>query len=287
MTSNLDIFTQSEEFIMGWAGEKPEPVRYGGEQVLLPAHNDVAEPGAGSPFRCPSAKDRDGRPIPGTVSIKDIVEYNPSRAENVKVFDASSWCKGVVNIKHALVERGLFVVRKPEDVPAAKAAARRRFEAKQDMWAEQTIRDEVAWKARYEEKHGQAAPDSSNLAKVQEAMAWLAARPARRAASFSKGDLLAAIGQGDKSPAPLANASAPVIPAELQPDPEPEPSGEMDPRLIGSAMADRAEELGLYLKRDVLMGLLKGETSALAQAEQMILEAETKKQKPEPVAATA
>ena len=264
-------FDRPRTAILVWPGDEPETAMYGGEQIVIPAREQVATVGdkfTPSIFRWPAATDRQGRPIAGTVSIKDVMRIG-EQGESIVVFSAEGWCKGLRQCNQKLFERGFAIVIDPEDVPAAMEAGLKRWRrAKVAEW-DNAVRYEMARRENYRTK-GQVAPPLDDLGeqKLQNAIRNLRAEQDRAGSAISDSDLRVALGGPVTAPAlpvvPVLEASAPA-PKEAKPEDE-----------LGEAadnMYRLAREHKIHLTKNELDGLLSRDMGAMAELEQKLTEA--------------
>lgn len=263
----LPAFQRAQSFIIVWPGDEEVSVQYNGEPVIIPATSQVADPGAKhSRHRFPSAKDRAGNPIPGTVLLSDIVREDAATAGIVKPFDAREWCEGVYANNKPLINRGLRIVVEPEEVEAARAEGRPLWEKGEIGHAESVLREELA-RMDYWSKKGQPAPESSSHEAVMKAKAFLENVHRNRKDSISKDDLLAALGEAPKY-APAVPAAAPVAPpAATTEDPQ------ADLAIAARAMRKAAQEGKVNLTKAELEGLIDLNVEVMTAVEKKLEEA--------------
>lgn len=206
-------FDRPRSAILVWPGDEPISPMYGGEVITLPPKDQVATAGHGI-YRYGAALDRQGKPMPGTVLLKDVMSVDPSTAQVVKVFDAESWVKGLMGVNKKLFERGLTAVVDPDDVaPAMEAGGKRWYQSKLQEW-DNEIRTEAARRQKYTSQ-GQAPPplDDKGEASLQNAILQLRMNQDRRGSAISDVDLRVALGGPVAVP-----AAAPVAPVKAETD---------------------------------------------------------------------
>ena len=263
-------FDRPRTAILVWPGDEPETAMYGGEQIVIPAREQVATVGdrnTPSIFRWPAAMGRDGRPIPGTVLIKDVIRTG-EQGETIIVFSAEGWCKGVRQCNQKLFERGFSIVLEPEDVPAVMEAGVKRWRrAKIAEW-DNAVRYEMARRENYRTK-GQVAPPLDDLGeqKLQNAIRNLRAEQERAGSAISDTDLRVALG------GPVAGPALPMVPVlETAAPPAPEkPEDELGE--AADHMYKVARENKIHLTKDELNGLLARDMGAMAELEQKLSDA--------------
>lgn len=242
----IPSFQRAQSLIVVWPGDKAVVATYNGEAIRLPARNEVAILGKGSPFRHGAALDAAGNAIPGTVELVDVEHEDPITNGTVKDFDAQAWARGIYDVNKPLINRGLRIVMDRSEIPAALAEGRPLWEKAQVAEAENVIREELSRMA-YWEKKGQPAPESSSHEAVMEAKAFLAQVHLRRKDAFSKSDLLSALGE---VPATAPQAVAAPAPAEAH------VRTEDDIAAAARALHKAATDHGIKLTKAELEGLL-------------------------------
>ncbi len=208
-------FDRPRSAILVWPGDEPISPMYGGEVITVPPKDQVATAGRGI-YRYGAAQDRSGKPMPGTVLLKDVMSVDPSTAQVVKVFDAEGWVKGLMGVNKKLFERGLTVVVEPDDVaPAMEHGAKLWYQSKLAEW-DNEIRTEAARRQKYTAQ-GQAPPplDEKGEASLQNAILQLRMNQDRRGSAISDVDLRVALGGPAVVPAP---AATPVVPVKAETD---------------------------------------------------------------------
>lgn len=130
--------SKGQTFILTWPGDDEVRVKWNGEVVTIPPHDQIAKTGA--KFRPPV--DESGRPIPGAVAVSDIYVNRPGHGRK-KQFDAELWCQGVSDSKGVLMERGLYIIEDQKDIEAAKKEGRPKWERAKVRQALETLRSEA------------------------------------------------------------------------------------------------------------------------------------------------
>lgn len=245
----IPAFQRSQSLIVVWPGDKAVVATYNGEAIRLPARNEVAILGKGSPFRHGAALDAAGNAIPGTVELIDVEHEDPITNGTVKDFDAQAWARGIYDVNKPLINRGLRIVMDRSEIPAALAEGRPLWEKAQVAEAENVVREELSRMA-YWEKKGQPAPESSSHEAVMEARAFLAQVHLRRKDAFSKSDLLSVLGEVPAA-APQAAAPAPAPAVTTAPV-----RTEDDIAAAARALHKAATDHGIKLTKAELEGLL-------------------------------
>jgi hypothetical protein len=238
------LFRKLQEFILVWPGDEIKQVGYDGHTLSMPPHDVVAEVGLGSPYQFESAKLR-GVPLPGTIVLKDQIVTLQSGGYR-KVFDAMEACTWIEENRTELIAQGFSIVMDPEDVAAAMAEGRPRYDKSQDNLARETLQSELARRKKWEEK-GVPPPPSSSEHRVLWAIKHLETAEARRPA-VSESAIKAALG-GVKLPPPPA---APEPPKQMFHD---KPVAE----LTAEDIFAQAEAAGISLTKGEMISLLKGE----------------------------
>lgn len=247
--STLPFLQRDKKFIAVWSGEEGCVIHMFGEVFHVPPTDEVADYGQkGTIYRLPPAKDAQGRPIPGTIEFADKYGRDPETMEESKQFDAEEALRHLHHHNKALLARGLTVVAKPEDVEAVREAGKPLWLAAKIKEWEETIRQELVRQATWEKK-GQPAPESSSAKSVKQAIAGLKMHHRKMGTSFSKDELLDALSGVDT---PFKSASEPK-------------EEEIDIEKSGRDLYLAAEEAGLFLKKEEIAGLLKGDVEIMDQ----------------------
>ena len=267
MAAFLLPFDRPRTAILVWPGDEPETVMYGGEQVVVPPRDTVATLGdryTPSIYRWPAATDKQGRPIPGTVLIKDVLRTGEQN-ETIKVFDAESWCKGLGQVAIKVFERGFAIVVDPDEVPAAMEAGLKRWRrAKIAEW-DNAVRYELSRRENYRTK-GQVAPPLDDIGeqKLQNAIRNLREEQERAGSAISDGDLRVALGGQAVLPTAPTAAPAPPPPAKAEEDELGEAAGHM---------YKLAKQHDVKLLKEELDGLLARDLAIMAAVEAKLNEA--------------
>ncbi len=273
-------FDRPRTAILVWAGDEPAVPMYGGEPIAVPPRDVVAVGGIDLPntpegrrqaqgniYRYSSALDRQGKPIPGTVMLRDVLVTDPISGRINKAFDVEMWAKGLGDVNKKLFERGLSIVMEPEDVPAAMEAGRLRWrKAKLQEW-DTEIRTEMARREHYRTR-GQTAPplDEKGERSLQNAILNLKLEKERSGSAISDADLSIALGAP-----PVKRAE--VQPLALEPEPQPEPE-DTDP--LGDAVLELyrlAKANKVALLKEELDGLLGRDPAAMRAVEEKLTDA--------------
>lgn len=263
----IPAFQRSQSLIVVWPGDDPVTPTYDGESIRLPARNEIAVVGKGSPFRHGAVLDAGGNAIPGTVELVDVERENPATGGTVKDFDAQAWARGIYDVNKPLIDRGLRVVMDVSEIPAAMAEGRPLWEKAEIRSAEATIREELERMA-YWEKKGQPAPESSSHEAVMKARAFLASVHLKRKDAFNKNDLLSALGD-----APAPAAAPQTIPAPVAP-PVPAPARTEDDIAAASrALFKAAKDNNVFLKKEEIEGLLTLDPAVMDAVDKKLEEA--------------
>jgi hypothetical protein len=244
-----------EAFILTWPGDEPVTVVWSGEHILVPGRNEIArtvDEVPGSRYRFPAAVDAEGRPIPGTVVLADVLGTDAETGGQVKYFDARGYAVGIEANLKPLLARGLEIVVHPEDVEPTIAKNREKYEEHKEAEARNTVSEELARLAHWE-KQGVPAPRSTSSAAVTEAMRFLETRKGAQTAGMHKRDaLLSALGVPVESAAPVVPQAVPVAPKE-----------ESEASIVAEALVHNCEEAGINLTKPELMGLLKRDVNTI------------------------
>lgn len=269
--------------ILVWGGDKPERVEADGCSILLPAWNQIADTkrdeatGRGSIFRFPSWAP-DGAPIPGTVCISDSLAVGVDNRVK-RTFHAEGWWGTFVRVNQpdpnkstTQIQRGLRRVRKVEHVEKALKDAREAWHSGQvQVWrgivaAEHARRQKAA-------ALGTAAeplPENANRL-LEEAIAGLAAAKQEKS-SVPDDALKAALGIQDATPRE-PGAPVPPVPRVATPVPS-EPilaSGHV--KSEAALLLEQAKAAGVFLKKDILTGLISNDPAALDTVRALLAEA--------------
>lgn len=149
--------------ILCWGGDEPEAFDVGGERIVVPAHNQIANPGEpGSIFRHPPAT-LHGEPLPGTVLLKTVESRDPATGAKIVVFDAMAvqeYIMGQFRSEHAtaLANRGMVALRNPADVPRVMSALRDAYEESMAVSDQRLLSTERERLKKFEEQGMQPTP---------------------------------------------------------------------------------------------------------------------------------
>lgn len=202
-----------QTFILVWPGDVTKIVQVGGRHIVLPPRDQAAWIGPGSPYSFEAASLK-GKPIPGTVAIKDLFTETPGGG-TVKSFDAYAACeyfKGRVD----LVGQGFGICMDPEDVSELMEAGLPLWDQSQYAQAEEIIQNELARRAAFKAKGNVPPPlDSSQQRKLDWALAMQRKRNTK-APQISDDELRGAIsGQLPEEVAAARNANATLSVTEI------------------------------------------------------------------------
>jgi hypothetical protein len=245
------LWNREQNQIFVWAGERPLQLKYSGFIFYVPPRHEVAKVGPGSMYRFESAKDGNGRAVPGTIVVKDILSRTPDGGYS-KTFDVDACCRFLDRDRQRLFERGFQIVSEPGEIGVAMDDALPRYEAAEDARAHQILATEMERQKGFRDK-GQDPPESSSAEQVAWAMKHLS-RPGRKADRPEYGaDQIKAVLSGTAPPSPEATAAPPVV--ETVPVDIPDDEVEKNIRLY-----HEAKEAGVKLTRTELAGLLENDT---------------------------
>lgn len=255
-------FDRPRSAILVWPGDEAISPMYGGEVITIPARDQVATAGQGI-YRYGAALDRQGKPMPGTVMLKDVMSVDPTTGQVVKVFDAEGWVKGLMGVnKKLFAERGLTVVVEPEEVaPAMEVGEKRWYQSKLAEW-DNEIRTEAARRHKYTAQ-GQAPPplDEKGEASLQNAILQLRMNVDRRGSAISDVDLRVALG----GPADVP-AAAPAVPVKAETDEDALSAAAVE-------MYRQAKAHDVKLLKEELDGLLARDLTIMAAVEAKLTDA--------------
>lgn len=197
--------------ILVWAGDEPLTIAYNGDEIRIPAREEVAQKGPRSPYRWESAITKGGRYVPGTVSLTDLFKNTESGGYE-KVFDVNLLCEYLDRDRQDLFARGFAIVSDVEDVtPLMREQLIPAWESSQDERARQIVATELERRKRLEAKGNPITPGSSEH-HVLWAFKHMAKRQAANQPMLSTDDLFA-VASGSYTPKAGHEAAAPVVPA--------------------------------------------------------------------------
>ena len=242
---------QSQIFV--WAGEKPLHLKYSGFNFHVPGRHDIAKPGPGSIYTFESARDSEGRYVPGTLEVKDILHVTPEGGYT-KTFDVDAACRFFDRDKNMLFEKGFQIVSNPGEIEVAMEDCIPLWEESEDERAQQILTTEMERQESFKAK-GQDPPRSSSADQVAWAVAHLN-RPGRKAdrPDFDADDLKATL--AGRAPEPLADFAAAAAKKARVPDEDKHPIPEKDVA-ANMRLYDEAREMGVKLSRSELAALLE------------------------------
>jgi hypothetical protein len=259
------MFQRLQEFILVWPGDENLQVGFNGDVFIVPPHDVVAEPGPGSPYRNPAAKDRDGRPIPGTIALHDIIQSTgPGGRGHRKALDAAEACAFMEDSRDDLFHRGFSIVMDPDDVPAAMAEGRPKYDAAQVDRARQILYDELERRKKWDAK-GIPPPPSSSDHLVRWAKAHLDSHARKsQQEQISDTELRKALG-GE-----LPDLGMPAE-HEVKPRPKPVPAAKAEPLSVPE-LWQMAQAAGVNLVKADMVKLLDGDEDFRARLIEEIAE---------------
>jgi hypothetical protein len=254
---------REKAFIVVWPGDDIVSLEFIGETVCAPPTDVVATAGQGR-WRYSSAKDHQGRPIPGTVLIGDKYTDGPDGTR--KSFDAEWFLfgdgtpgKGLIGVNEPLVARGLMIVDDPSQVAEAKRVGREMWEEKQAIADDLLIKGEWERRQRHQEKApGTPVPVASDDLAVKAAVERQRLRTVKSRSTVSNDDLLAAMGATVAPVTTTAPAPAPATEASLSLD------------TIADYLFDTAEQHSVTLTKPQLKGLLKRDVAVMEEVRQAL-----------------
>jgi hypothetical protein len=245
-----------QSHILVWSGDEPLEIGWNGDVIYIPPMREVAKPGIGSPYRLPSAKNRDGVMLPGTILVEDVIVTTQSGGYK-KIFDVSDLCAFLERDMPQLFKRGFQIVSDPEDVRIVQTECRPLYEVSQDDRARSLLAEELQRRKKYEDS-GQPAPPGSNAADVEWAIRHQKLRQSQRrkaGVEYSTEDIYSALA-GTFDPAALADEPEAAAPAPPSVQPV---APEAPLRVSGASMIDEADELSVNLTKADLAGLIRGD----------------------------
>lgn len=201
MSNLLRIRDDASSRIVVWSGDERITVEAMGTVVVVPCADEVAEPGPGGVFRYPSARGRDGKPLPGTVLLREARKRQDD-GSMLAVFDPDEWSKMLASNRPELFASGFGITDDPDNVASMQAAQRPAWEAMDERRCEGVIRAEIERQTNYARYHpGEPIPAGTNQEQVRAAIARLEKRKAQRGheAAVSRTDLIAALGGAEKA----------------------------------------------------------------------------------------
>jgi hypothetical protein len=245
-------FHRLQEFILVWAGDEAKPIMFDGELFVMPPHDEKAEAGPGSPYRYEGVRDALGHMLPGTIAVKDRVETN-AQGGYVKRFDVVEFCTWLEDNREDLFAQGFAIVESTDEVEAALASGRPKYQRSQDEYARAVLQQELERRKKWETK-GIPAPQSSSEHKIRWAAQHLENR-ARVAPSISDDAIRRVLGGVSAAPAP-ERVNAPVVS-----DGEPREMGDekrLDEHTPGD-LFEMAEASGITLTKAEMGKLLRND----------------------------
>lgn len=258
-------FEKPQEYILVWSGDAPETITAEGAPITLPPVGVVAVPGKGSIYRYPSAKDRAGKPIPGTVAIHD--EFVSLGGANQRVFNAYDWCKMVETNQKGRFQTGFDITTDPDEVAAIQAKGRAQYDTALLKRDEQIIQHALS-QASYWKSIGKPQPPSSQDEAVAAAVARMKKRKAEgrhTAPATSIEEMQEALGLAPKAAAVATGAvPAPAVPV-----------GPNDQDLAAISLMEAVREHKLRLTNDQIQGLVERNPAVMAQVLAKVEEAES------------
>jgi hypothetical protein len=157
MSSRRWSRTQSQ--ILVWAGDERLTIMYNGDEIRIPARDEVAR--KGGPFRYESAQTKTGHYIAGTILMTDQFS-NTEAGGYEKTFDVTHLCEHLERDRQDLFKRGFAIVSDPEDVtPIMREQLIPQWEANQDDRAREIIQTELERRKKLEAKGNPITPGSS------------------------------------------------------------------------------------------------------------------------------
>lgn len=247
------------KFILVWPGDDIAQPGYGGMIAAVPPAGEVAVTTApNSPYRFPAAEDGDGA-IPGTVLLKSVLVPDLATGGFRSEFDATDWCDGIETtaMGKGLVARGLTILdgsATREDVQAAQAEGRPKWEAAQEAQWNETLSRELGRQERLRAQNRPITTPTNDKA-VRAAIAGLEMlRQSRAERVVSTDTIRQAMGLDRQAPA----ATVTPFPAPA-PKPEPQPElRDLSKFLLATAQKNNvrltnAETMGLFEKNEEVM----------------------------------
>lgn len=251
-----------------WPGDTSELLQYNAEVVRVPGINEIADPTAeGSLYRYPSALDASGRPIPGTVVLRDIT-VKKGDGSILKAFDVDDWTDGLEQTARGRgqVNRGLRFVDSPEEVQAAKTEGR-------PKWVRAAI---ATWQALLQgelkrrsdlKRANQVVTESPYADAIREAHAGLSRYGAAAGPSLSDDALMSALGVSAEG----RHADAEEFPGQHV---TPQATQGDGIAIDASGLYRKAKELGVKLSPKQKEGLLEGNDAVIEEVLDLLATAE-------------
>ncbi len=247
------IALKIQQFILVWPGDEQCVFESDGIRIVLPAYNEVSEPGIGKPFTHQPARNARGFAIPGTVVIENRYRDLPGGGKE-QVWDAYACCQWIPAQRDDLVNQGLGIVQNASDVEEVMKAGREVWEEAQYEKAGSIIQLEQARRQEYKQKGQEAPPLAGNF---QRRLEW--ALEVRKKAAPSRpqipDDVLSAAVRG--APIPATAETVESLPAGA---------------LTGQQVYEAAKEVGLRLTKDELSGLLADDEVVKHDVQEQITE---------------
>ena len=246
-------FHRLQEFILVWAGDEAKQIAFDGELFVLPPHDQKAEVGPAAPYRYEGVRDALGNMLPGTIAVKDRVDSTP-QGGYVKRFDVVEFCTWLEDNREDLFAQGLAIVEDAEEVAAAMAVGRPKYERSQDDYAREVLQQELERRKKWDAK-GIPAPQSSSEHKIRWAAQHLENR-ARVAPTLSDDAIRRVLGGGIGTPGPV-----PALALTVEAEPI-DPKLALDKPLDGHTPGDMyelAEAAGITLTKGEMGKLLRND----------------------------
>ncbi len=286
MSASARLRRHIATLIAVWPGDDYACPQYDGLPIMVPPRSVVAEPEdkadpktKGSIFRFPAALDAAGRPIPGTVVLTTEIRPDPSTGGVRVDFDALAWADGVetTDANKGLIARGLKIVDSVDEVAAAMAAGREKWEAgKEREWMtvldnEQKRRDEL--KAKGMRDHG--CPNPALVRAAHGGLMGLRRSRTERDVQITDDELMAAI----------SGAPAPVLRAVPSPEPvrtPQEPKAEDTVAEVADLCLKAAVMCDVDLTKAQFTGLVKHDEAIVQQVMEKLVKAGVDYMNPQP-----
>lgn len=159
---------QKQSFILVWAGNERRGLSWDGEVVFIPCRDEVFD----QRYRFQSAKDGDGKYIPGTVVVSDVTARDPETGLMKHIVNARTFLEQTQINSAKLFASGLIAVNDVEDIPEAMAISEKRW-ARTLESADLRVMQEEAQRISEHHKQGLPVPPMSEkrAVEVRDAMA--------------------------------------------------------------------------------------------------------------------
>lgn len=242
MSEPRKLWRKRSGAILCWAGDEPLTLAYNAVRIVVPAIDVVARVAQGAIYTHPAAQ-LNGRPLPGTAFIEDVIKMN-AEGGYVTLLDVDAVCHYLTSGRDDLFAQGFNVVEEASQVREAHEIGRPLYEAAQDQRAREVLSREMSRQKAYKDR-GEVPPPPLG----QKTVAWAMSHLKRRAPATPthKIEDIQAVLEGravEQAPPPAGLA--------LRSDGE-------DPQAVFA----EAERLHVSMKYNDLAAMLRGDPEAM------------------------